>query len=124
MVSQLEEDLKRIRLEMQTDSGSGQEMENRLNLFMRDVCVVLQAAINDEAFMKAKYTTQSSQMYYKIEKDIFEGYISRLSALGVKDFIEFCKKLSFVKIENNKCVFPSGRTRVYFLAKGIVDELR
>lgn len=118
--------MERMRRETQEDPNNeaGEGGENKLSLFMRDICIVLQTAVNEDAFMKAKYATQSSQMYYKIEKDIFEGYISRLSALEVKEFIEFCKQLSVIKLENNKCVFPSGRIRVYFLSKGIVDGLK
>lgn len=122
IVNGLEDDLKRLKGEMQA-AGQEEPAQSRFNLFMRDICIVTEAIVSEGAFMQAKYTTQSSQMYYRVEKEIFEGYIERLSELSVKEFLEFCKKLSFVKLENGKCVFPSGRKRVYFLNKGIVDGL-
>ena len=124
LTEQLKAELEKLKAEARKDEERGNMGENKLNLFMKDVGVVFQAIVEEEAFIKAKYTTQSSQMYYKIEKDVFEGYIRRLAGLEVKDFVEFCKKLFFIKVENNKCTFPSGKTRVYFLNKGVVDELK
>ena len=124
IMKNLEDQIAEIRSEEQAKGECECGAENKLSVFMKDVCVVIGAVASDEFFMKTKYTTQSSQMYYKIEKEVFEDYISRYSGLPLKDFIEFCKRLSFIKVENNKCIFPSGRARVYFLMKGIVDELR
>lgn len=125
VVKKLEDDLEKVRLEIQSEPEMPADAgENKMNLFMKDVCIVIGAIVTEEAYMKAKYVTQTSQVYYKIEKEVFEDYITRLSVLPVKEFIEYCKKLSFLKMENNKCVFPNGRTRVYFLSKAIVDGIR
>ena len=114
-ISELEADLKKMQELPQ---------EGKINIFMRDCCVVLGAIRDDGAFMTPKYATQSSQYYYKIEKSVFESYISRLSCLSVIEFISYCRQLSILREEDNRILFSSGKVRAYFLPKKIIDEMK
>lgn len=105
----MEADLKKMK-ELPQEEG-------KINIFMRDCCVVLGAIRDDGAFMTPKYATQSSQHYYKVEKSVFENYISRLSGLSIMDFISYCRQLSILREEDNKILFSSGKVRAYFLPK-------
>lgn len=114
----LEEGLKRI----QEQEGS-ESIEGNLNIFLRDFSVILEALKSDDAFMETKYATQSAQVYYRVEKNVFEDYIKRLSELEIQEFIDYCKQLGFIRVEGNKCLFSSGKARAYFLSKKVIDNL-
>ena len=94
-----------------------------LNIFLRDFSVILEALKSDDAFMETKYATQSAQVYYRVEKNVFEDYVKRLSELEIQEFIDYCKQLGFIRVEGNKCLFSSGKARAYFLSKKIIDNL-
>ena len=109
----LEEGLKRIQEQEGSESIGG-----NLNIFLRDFSVILEALKSDDAFMETKYATQSAQVYYRVEKNVFEDYVKRLSELEIQEFIDYCKR-----VEGNKCLFSSGKARAYFLSKKIIDNL-
>ena len=108
----LEEGLKRIQEQEGSESIGG-----NLNIFLRDFSVILEALKSDDAFMETKYATQSAQVYYRVEKNVFEDYVKRLSELEIQEFIDYCKQLGFIRVEGNKCLFSSGKARAYFLSK-------
>lgn len=116
LISELEADLKKIK-ELPQEEG-------KINIFMRDCCVVLGAIRDEGAFMTPKYATQSSQNYYKVEKSIFESYINRLSELTTTEFIAYCRQFSILREEDNKILFSSGKVRAYFIPKKIIDEMK
>lgn len=86
----LEEGLKRIQEQEGSESIGG-----NLNIFLRDFSVILEALKSDDAFMETKYATQSAQVYYRVEKNVFEDYVKRLSELEIQEFIDYCKQLGF-----------------------------
>ena len=102
----LEEGLKRIQEQEGSESIGG-----NLNIFLRDFSVILEALKSDDAFMETKYATQSAQVYYRVEKNVFEDYVKRLSELEIQEFIDYCKQLGFIRVEgNNICdVYKYGR---------------
>ena len=81
----LEEGLKRIQEQEGSESIGG-----NLNIFLRDFSVILEALKSDDAFMETKYATQSAQVYYRVEKNVFEDYVKRLSELEIQEFIDYC----------------------------------
>ena len=87
----LEEGLKRIQEQEGSESIGG-----NLNIFLRDFSVILEALKSDDAFMETKYATQSAQVYYRVEKNVFEDYVKRLSELEIQEFIDYCKQLGFI----------------------------
>ena len=93
----LEEGLKRIQEQEGSESIGG-----NLNIFLRDFSVILEALKSDDAFMETKYATQSAQVYYRVEKNVFEDYVKRLSELEIQEFIDYCKQLGFIRVEGNK----------------------
>lgn len=114
----LEEGLKRIQEQEGSESIGG-----NLNIFLRDFSVILEALKSDDAFMETKYATQSAQVYYRVEKNVFEDYVKRLSELEIQEFIDYCNSMGFIRVEGNKCLFSSGKARAYFLSKKIIDNL-
>ena len=92
----LEEGLKRIQEQEGSESIGG-----NLNIFLRDFSVILEALKSDDAFMETKYATQSAQVYYRVEKNVFEDYVKRLSELEIQEFIDYCKQLGFIRVEGN-----------------------
>lgn len=80
----LEEGLKRIQEQEGSESIGG-----NLNIFLRDFSVILEALKSDDAFMETKYATQSAQVYYRVEKNVFEDYVKRLSELEIQEFIDY-----------------------------------
>ena len=107
---------------IQEQEGS-ESIGGNLNIFLRDFSVILEALKSDDAFMETKYATQSAQVYYRVEKNVFEDYVKRLSELEIQEFIDYCKQLGFIRVEGNKCLFSSGKARAYFLSKKIIDNL-
>ena len=114
----MDEGRKRIQEQEGSESIGG-----NLNIFLRDFSVILEALKSDDAFMETKYATQSAQVYYRVEKNVFEDYVKRLSELEIQEFIDYCKQLGFIRVEGNKCLFSSGKARAYFLSKKIIDNL-
>lgn len=101
----------------------GQTMD-RLYRFMKDVCTVTSRILAEEAYIPSRYITQTSSQYYKVEKEVFERYIRDYSDIPVNDFIETCAKFSFIRTENCRYVFTSGRLRIYMVSKSIMDEVK
>ena len=89
----LEEGLKRIQEQEGSESIGG-----NLNIFLRDFSVILEALKSDDAFMETKYATQSAQVYYRVEKNVFEDYVKRLSELEIQEFIDYCKQLGLIRV--------------------------
>lgn len=114
----LEEGLQKIK-----DQEGKESVGGKLNIFLRDFSVILEAMRTEKAFMETKYATQSAQIYYRVEKNVFEDYVKRLSELEIQEFIDYCKQLGFIRVEGNKCLFSSGKARAYFLSKKIIDNL-
>lgn len=129
MIHEMKADIRKkesLIIELEDDLRKMQDLphEGKINIFMRDCCVVLGAIRDEGAFMTPKYATQSSQYYYKVEKSVFESYISRLSELTAAEFISYCRRLSILREENNKILFSSGKIRAYFIPKKIIDEMK
>lgn len=91
--------------------------------FLEDSCVIMKKLLEDEVYLQSRYHTQITKTYYRIEKEVFERYIDSLSRLPQKDFIERCSKMNFIKTENGRNVFVSGKKRVYMVSRGIMDEM-
>ena len=102
----LEEGLQKIK-----DQEGKESVGGKLNIFLRDFSVILEAMRTEKAFMETKYATQSAQIYYRVEKSVLE------------DYMDYCKQLGFIRTEGNKCLFSSGKVRAYFLPKKIIDNL-
>ena len=94
----LEEGLQKIK-----DQEGKESVGGKLNIFLRDFSVILEAMRTEKAFM--------------------EDYIKRLSEIDISEFMDYCKQLGFIRTEGNKCLFSSGKVRAYFLPKKIIDNL-
>ena len=114
----LEEGLQKIK-----DQEGKESVGGKLNIFLRDFSVILEAMRTEKAFMETNYATQSAQIYYRVEKSVLEDYIKRLSEIDISEFMDYCKQLGFIRTEGNKCLFSSGKVRAYFLPKKIIDNL-
>ena len=90
----LEEGLQKIK-----DQEGKESVGGKLNIFLRDFSVILEAMRTEKAFMETKYATQSAQIYYRVEKSVLEDYIKRLSEIDISEFMDYCKQLSFIRTE-------------------------
>ena len=86
----LEEGLQKIK-----DQEGKESVGGKLNIFLRDFSVILEAMRTEKAFMETKYATQSAQIYYRVEKSVLEDYIKRLSEIDISEFMDYCKQLGF-----------------------------
>lgn len=68
----LEEGLQKIK-----DQEGKESVGGKLNIFLRDFSVILEAMRTEKAFMETKYATQSAQIYYRVEKSVLEDYIKK-----------------------------------------------
>ena len=114
---------KQNQLQKIKDQEGKESVGGKLNIFLRDFSVILEAMRTEKAFMETKYATQSAQIYYRVEKSVLEDYIKRLSEIDISEFMDYCKQLGFIRTEGNKCLFSSGKVRAYFLPKKIIDNL-
>ena len=64
----LEEGLQKIK-----DQEGKESVGGKLNIFLRDFSVILEAMRTEKAFMETKYATQSAQIYYRVEKMVCFG---------------------------------------------------
>lgn len=78
----LEEGLQKIK-----DQEGKESVGGKLNIFLRDFSVILEAMRTEKAFMETKYATQSAQIYYRVEKSVLEDYIKRLSEIDISEFM-------------------------------------
>ena len=92
----LEEGLQKIK-----DQEGKESVGGKLNIFLRDFSVILEAMRTEKAFMETKYATQSAQIYYRVEKSVLEDYIKRLSEIDISEFMDYCKQLGFIRTEGN-----------------------
>ena len=83
----LEEGLQKIK-----DQEGKESVGGKLNIFLRDFSVILEAMRTEKAFMETKYATQSAQIYYRVEKSVLEDYIKRLSEIDISEFMDYCKQ--------------------------------
>ena len=90
----LEEGLQKIK-----DQEGKESVGGKLNIFLRDFSVILEAMRTEKAFMETKYATQSAQIYYRVEKSVLEDYIKRLSEIDISEFMDYCKQLGFIRTE-------------------------
>ena len=106
----LEEGLQKIK-----DQEGKESVGGKLNIFLRDFSVILEAMRTEKAFMETKYATQSAQIYYRVEKSVLEDYIKRLSEIDISEFMDYCKQLGFIRTEGNKLslIHISEPTRPY-----------
>jgi len=81
----LEEGLQKIK-----DQEGKESVGGKLNIFLRDFSVILEAMRTEKAFMETKYATQSAQIYYRVEKSVLEDYIKRLSEIDISEFMDYC----------------------------------
>ena len=63
----LEEGLQKIK-----DQEGKESVGGKLNIFLRDFSVILEAMRTEKAFMETKYATKSAQIYYRVEKSVLE----------------------------------------------------
>ena len=99
----LEEGLKRIQEQEGSESIGG-----NLNIFLRDFSVILEALKSDDAFMETKYATQSAQVYYRVEKNVFEDYVKYRSLLIiVNSWVLYAGKAisAFSQVEKRENIF-------------------
>lgn len=80
----LEEGLQKIK-----DQEGKESVGGKLNIFLRDFSVILEAMRTEKAFMETKYATQSAQIYYRVEKSVLEDYIKRLSEIDISQ-VQIC----------------------------------
>ncbi len=111
----LEEEIKMHRIEkkpayIQEDSA--------VIIFITNFFHIAKMILEKEDFIKYSYETKNSEFFYKIEKNIFDSYISDYSSYDLKTFLDFCIDLSLVKSEkNHKCTYNSGDVKVYYVSK-------
>lgn len=96
----------------------------RLCRFIKDLCIVFQKVMEEGQYLPTKYATRTATLYYKVEKEVLDQYICEFTSLPLMEFLDFCSWLSVLKSEGGKIVFTSGRKRVYFLNRKIVDRVR
>lgn len=75
---------------------------------------------DDNAFIPYLYKSKFAENYIKIEKNIFESYISKHTSIPLKNFKEYCRKMLFIKSNGSKCVFNDDKLQIYFINKTIV----
>ena len=92
----LEEGLQKIK-----DQEGKESVGGKLNIFLRDFSVILEAMRTEKAFMETKYATQSAQIYYRVEKSVLEDYIKRLSEIDISEFMDYCKSASIFFTKKN-----------------------
>ena len=92
----LEEGLQKIK-----DQEGKESVGGKLNIFLRDFSVILEAMRTEKAFMETKYATQSAQIYYRVEKSVLEDYIKRLSEIDISEFMDYCNHLGFILTDGN-----------------------
>lgn len=76
-----------------------------------------------KSFIPYKNYTKNAEKYIKVEKETFERSIN-LDKKELKEFINFCIKIDFIKFENQQYLFSDiidGKgSRVYLINKNIV----
>jgi hypothetical protein len=107
----LEEGLQKIK-----DQEGKESVGGKLNIFLRDFSVILEAMRTEKAFMETKYATQSAQIYYRVEKSVLEDYIKRLSEIDISEFMDYCKQLGFIRREIS-VYFPVEKCEHIFYQK-------
>ena len=108
----LEEGLQKIK-----DQEGKESVGGKLNIFLRDFSVILEAMRTEKAFMETKYATQSAQIYYRVEKSVLEDYIKRLSEIDISEFMDYCKQLGFIRTEGISVYFPVEKCEHIFYPK-------
>ena len=108
----LEEGLQKIK-----DQEGKESVGGKLNIFLRDFSVILEAMRTEKAFMETKYATQSAQIYYRVEKSVLEDYIKRLSEIDISEFMDYCKQLGFIRTEGKVSIFQWKSASIFFTQK-------
>ena len=92
---------------------------------VRDFCSVIACVLKNEQIIPFLYDTKNSQDYYKVKKEIFEGYALEISSIPLDLFIKYCAALLFIKSEKNgKCVFKSKSDKIFLVNKVVVDTVK
>lgn len=90
---------------------------------IRDFCTIAGKIIENKDYIEYTYATKYSVSFYKVEQNVFEGYVRRYSKLDLKTFLDFCIDLMILKTEPGKrrCSYYSGKRNVYYVSRNFMD---
>lgn len=102
---------------------TGNQEECEMIQVVRDFCTIARKIIENRDYIEYTYATKYSVSFYKVEQNIFEGYVSRYSELDLKTFLDFCIDLMILKTEPGKrrCSYYSGKRNVYYVSRNFMD---
>lgn len=106
------------------DSGEGAHQEDCLMLqVVRDFCVIAEKIMENRDYIEYTYATKYSVSFYKIEQEVFDGYVRKYSQLDLKTFLNICIDLMILKSEPNRrqCSYYTGKRRVYYVSRNFMD---
>lgn len=123
-IQELEEEIRMLQIRANTSGANkivNKDNEGRKS-FMQDFCLIARMIFENQDFIQYNYTTANSELFYKIEKSIFDDYICKYAQSDIKTFLNFCIDLSLVKSDKNrKCTYNSGKLSVYYVSRAFVD---
>lgn len=100
------------------------ELSSTFISFFVDFYTIAKKVYEDKAFIPYTYESKNARNYLKIEKGIFEQYITQNTDIPLKNFKEYCSQFFLIKSEDNrKFVFSSDKIQIYYVNKAVIGCL-
>lgn len=100
------------------------ELSSTFISFFVDFYTITKKVYEDNVFIPYTYDSKNARNYLKIEKGIFEQYITQNTKIPLKNFKEYCSQFFLIKSEGNKkFVFSSDKIQIYYVNKAVIGCL-